>query len=190
LKRVAVEFRCATARGRHYADRLLSDASDLMVAARLPDCELSLSLVSDRAIRALNRNYRGIDSATDVLSFSQIEQADAAPANPRVVTNDPALTLGDVVISIDTALAQARELRTAPSARIRRLLIHGFLHLLGYDHERSSAEARKMFARERALEAKISKDKIIREKISKPRNAPARRKRVAPRKISRRQKSV
>jgi probable rRNA maturation factor len=185
LKRVAVEFRCATARGRRYADRLRADARDLMVAAKLPDCELSLSLVSDRAIRALNRTYRGIDSATDVLSFSQIEQAGAAPTDPHVVTNDPGLTLGDVVISIDTALAQARELRTQPAARIRRLLIHGFLHLLGYDHERSSAEARKMFARERALADKISKDKI-----RKPLSAPTRRKTVARRKVSRRRKSV
>jgi probable rRNA maturation factor len=182
---VAVEFRCATARGRRYADRLRADARDLMAAAALPDCELSLSLVSDRAIRALNRSYRGIDSATDVLSFSQIEQASGAPANPNNVRNDPALTLGDVVISIDTALAQARELRTQPAARIRRLLIHGFLHLLGYDHERSSAEARKMFARERALGAKISKDKI-----SRPRSSSRRRKTVAPRKVSRRRKSV
>jgi probable rRNA maturation factor len=182
---VAVEFRCATARGRRYADRLRADARDLMAAAALPDCELSLSLVSDRAIRALNRSYRGIDSATDVLSFSQIEQASGARANPNNVRNDPALTLGDVVISIDTALAQARELRTQPAARIRRLLIHGFLHLLGYDHERSSAEARKMFARERALGAKISKDKI-----SRPRSSSRRRKTVAPRKVSRRRKSV
>ena len=177
---MAVEFRCATARGRRYAQRLRADARDLMVAANLPDCELSLSLVSDRAIRALNRIYRGIDSATDVLSFSQIEQAGAAPGSPHIVTNDSTLTLGDVVISIDTALAQARELRTQPEARIRRLLIHGFLHLLGYDHERSSAEARKMFARERALA----------DKISKPRSSSTRRKTVTRRKILRRRKSL
>jgi rRNA maturation RNase YbeY len=152
---VAVEFRCATARGRRYADRLRADAERLMVAANLPECELSLSLVSDRAIRALNRTYRGIDSATDVLSFSQIEQAGSAPANPRSVANSAGLMLGDVVISIDTALRQARELRVTPASRIRRLLIHGFLHLIGYDHERSASEARRMFARERALANKI-----------------------------------
>ena len=174
---MAVEFRCATARGRRYAERLRTDARDLMVAAELPDCELSLSLVSDRAIRALNRTYRGIDSATDVLSFSQIEQAGVAPAYSHIVTNDPALPLGDVVISIDTALAQARELRTQPAARIRRLLIHGFLHLLGYDHERSAAEARRMFARERALAGKIES-----------RTVPTRRTTIASRKRSRRRK--
>jgi len=128
-----------------------------MVAANLPECELSLSLVSDRAIRKLNRTYRRIDSATDVLSFSQIEQAGAAPNNPKGVTNSAGLVLGDVVISIDTAVRQARELRVTPASRMRRLLIHGFLHLIGYDHERSSSEARKMFARERALVSKIDK---------------------------------
>jgi len=152
---VAVEFRCATARGRRYADRLRADAERLMAAANLPECELSLSLVSDRAIRALNHNYRGIDSATDVLSFSQIEQAGVAPANTPRVTNSAGLMLGDVVISIDTALRQARELRVTPASRMRQLLIHGFLHLIGYDHERSASEARRMFARERALANKI-----------------------------------
>src|SRR5258708_6367609 len=104
---MAVEFRCATVRGRRYANRLRVDAERLMVAANFPECVLSLSLVTDRAIRALNRSYRKIDSATDVLSFSQIEQADKAPLKPASVTNNPGLTLGDVVISIDTAVAQA-----------------------------------------------------------------------------------
>jgi ssRNA-specific RNase YbeY (16S rRNA maturation enzyme) len=71
-------------------------------------------------------------------------------------------------------------LRTPPAARIRRLLIHGFLHLLGYDHERSAAEARKMFARERALA----------NKISKPCLASMRRKTPTPRKVSARRKSL
>jgi probable rRNA maturation factor len=178
---VAVEFRCATARGRRYAERLRADARALMLAAGFGECELSLSLVSDRAIRALNRDYRGIDSATDVLSFSQIEEAGVAPPNPQAVTNSATLTLGDVVISIDTALRQAREMRITPAARIRRLLIHGFLHLIGYDHERSSSEARKMFARERALENKIGK--------LESRTVSTRRKTIASRKSSRRRKA-
>jgi ssRNA-specific RNase YbeY (16S rRNA maturation enzyme) len=68
-------------------------------------------------------------------------------------------------------------MRIIPAARIRRLLIHGFLHLIGYDHERSSAEARKMFARERALMDKIESPRV-----------PMRRKSIAPRKNSRRRK--
>ncbi len=69
--------------------------------------------------------------------------------------NSPGLPVGDVVISIDTALRQAREYRVAPASRLRRLLVHGFLHLIGYDHERSPSEARRMFARERALASKM-----------------------------------
>jgi probable rRNA maturation factor len=157
LKRVAVEFRCATARGRGYARGLRADADRLMRALGLAECELSLTLTSDRAMRRLNRDYRGIDTATDVLSFSQIEQAGIAPPNPRSVKNSPGLPVGDVVISIDTAIRQAREYRVTPSARLRRLLIHGFLHLIGYDHERSPADARRMFARERTLAARMEK---------------------------------
>jgi probable rRNA maturation factor len=160
LKRVAVEFRCATARGRGYARGLRADADRLMRAAGLAECELSLTLTSDRAMRRLNRDFRGIDAATDVLSFSQIEQAGSAPPNPRSVRNSPGLPVGDVVISIDTALRQAREYSVSPSARLRRLLIHGFLHLIGYDHERSASDARRMFARERTLAAKIGERRL------------------------------
>jgi probable rRNA maturation factor len=158
---VAVEFRCATARGRGYARALRADADRLMRAAGLAECELSLTLTTDRAIRRMNRDYRGIDAPTDVLSFSQIEQVGAAPPNPLSVKNSPGLPIGDVVISIDTALNQAREYRVSPSARLRRLLIHGFLHLIGYDHERSPADARRMFARERALAAKLAERRVL-----------------------------
>ncbi|HEV2171012.1 MAG TPA: rRNA maturation RNase YbeY [Candidatus Binatus sp.] len=152
---MSVEFRCATVRGRAYALGLRADADRLMRAMRLADCELSLTLTSDRAIRRLNCDYRGIDAPTDVLSFSQIEHAGAAPPDPLNVKNRPGLPLGDVVISIDTALRQAREYRVSSASRLRSLLIHGLLHLLGYDHERSPADARRMFARERALATKL-----------------------------------
>ena len=122
-----------------------------MTAAGLPDCELSLTLTSDASIRRLNRDYRGKDRATDVLSFSQLEERGRARIDPRKVRNLEGMPLGDVVISIDTAQAQAHAYGIAPAQRLRTLLIHGFLHLLGYDHERSASEARKMFARERAL---------------------------------------
>jgi probable rRNA maturation factor len=134
---------------------LRDDAQWLLRAAGMQDCELSLTLTSDRAIRALNRDWRGIDAATDVLSFSQLEDSGAARPASRTLRNSAGVLLGDVVISIDTALAQARETRVTPASRLRRLLIHGFLHLLGYDHERSPADARRMFARERALAAKM-----------------------------------
>ncbi len=174
---MAVEFRCATARGRSYARGLRADADRLMRAAGLAECELSLTLTTDGALRRLNRDFRGIDAATDVLSFSQIEQAGAAPPDPRSIKNSPGLPVGDVVISIDTAIRQAREFRVTPASRLRRLLIHGFLHLIGYDHERSAAAARRMFARERTLAAKIDEGCVLAppRKAGSRRNAASRR---------------
>jgi probable rRNA maturation factor len=153
---VPVEIRCTAERGRSFVRGLRVDAERLLDAAKLPDTELSLTIVSDRSIRKLNRDYRGKDAPTDVLSFSQIEEAGVSPQNPDALINRAGLVLGDVVISIDTALLQALEFGVTPTARLRTLLIHGFLHLLGYDHERSPADARRMFARERALRWKMS----------------------------------
>ena len=107
----------------------------------MPEAELSLLLVSDAVMRRLNRQWRGQDRPTDVLSFAQAEGPTGAP---------PGL-LGDVVISIDTARRQAAECAAPLASELDRLLIHGVLHLLGYDHERSPAEARRMQRRERAL---------------------------------------
>ena len=140
----------------------------------LGHCELSLLLTGDAAIRKLNREFRGVDADTDVLSFSQLEEVDdcrATRAPKRMPaslvdvttrarrrgtkTTAPSM-LGDVVISVETARRQANELGELPASRIRTLLIHGLLHLLGYDHERSAAAARTMFARERELAAHLA----------------------------------
>ena len=123
------------------AVRLHRTARKLLAALRLPDAELSLVLCSDAVIHALNREWRGRDRPTDVLSFAQGEGEGGAPAG----------LLGDVVISVDTARRQAAERGETLARECDRLLIHGLLHLLGYDHERSVSEARRMRARERAL---------------------------------------
>ncbi len=123
-----------------------------MRALELGACELSLMVIDDPAMRILNRRFRMKDRPTDVLSFPQLdEQRD----NCGVREGGARTLLGDVVISMDTALRQAHRLRVAPAARLRTLLIHGLLHLLGYDHERSPAAAQRMFARERELAAKL-----------------------------------
>ena len=146
---------------------LKRDALAVMDAVGLPDCELSLTLTSDASIRELNRDYRNKDRATDVLSFSQLEERGRARIDPRKVRNLKGMPLGDVVISIDTALAQARDDGIAPTDRLRALLIHGFLHLLGYDHERSGAEARRMYA----MECDIS-DHLRKREAKKSRRRP------------------
>jgi probable rRNA maturation factor len=152
---VTVEIGCRTIRARPYLKALASDAAALMRAVGAPRAELSLSFVTDRAIRRLNRDFRGKDSATDVLSFPQFNPDAVAAA--ALATAAPA-PLGDIVISIETAARQARELNIEIAARLRTLLIHGMLHLLGYDHEASAAEARRMFKREHQLAALLAGD--------------------------------
>ncbi len=176
---MAVALRCESGCGRPYVARLRADARRLMALVGLEACELSVVIADDSFVHALNRDFRGKDRTTDVLSFSQLEevpparrgadrpprrQARPAPRPPGRLPHGasagtlmpgPGSALGDVVISVDTARRQARRLRLAAAARMRTLLVHGFLHLLGYDHERSPAEARRMFARERELAAAL-----------------------------------
>lgn len=106
-------------------DRLVADAARLLNHADLDASELSLVLCDDAFIHELNRTWRGVDSATDVLSFAMGE-GDDAEVNPEV--------LGDIVLSMETAARQADEHGHSLEAEVRVLLVHGFLHLLGYDH--------------------------------------------------------
>lgn len=90
-------------------------------------------LTDDAGIHRLNRNYRGRDAATDVLSFSlQGPARDGAP--DLVVAQDPEPTAGEVYISMDRATAQARDLGVPRDEELARLLVHGLLHLAGFDH--------------------------------------------------------
>lgn len=158
---MAVELRSASALGRGLSRALRTDAIELLRLLRLETCELSVVLVGDRAMRRLNRDFRGVDEATDVLSFPQLDHRCALrrrrkPAASRTrAAASPPLALGDVVISVDTAVRQARILAVRPVDRMRTLLIHGTLHLVGYDHESSPADARRMFARERELARRL-----------------------------------
>jgi probable rRNA maturation factor len=160
---LTVEVRCALRRDRGISDMLVADARWLMRIAGLARCELSLVIVGDRAMRTLNRRWRGRDRATDVLSFSQLEEparpagkGRIPPARLRRIALLDGAPLGDIVISLDTAARQARTMGISVAQRSRTLLIHGFLHILGYDHERSATEARRMFARERELARRLA----------------------------------
>jgi len=107
--------------------------------------ELSIALVDDAGIRALNRSYRSRDRATDVLSFSLLAGEGRAHRGAL---------LGDVVISVETAASQAAARRKGLDDEVLRLLIHGLLHVLGHDHEEDE-EARIMEAEERRLRRAI-----------------------------------
>jgi probable rRNA maturation factor len=121
------------------------DAMHVLARMALPEAELSVVLCTDAFIQPLNRDYRGKDKPTDVLSFSQREGEEADPDDPL---------LGDVVISLETAARQAGERGHALAHEVRVLLVHGILHLLGHDHE-VDAEAEEMEALERVLLAEL-----------------------------------
>lgn len=92
------------------------------------DCEVSVLLTGNARIKELNARYRNIDRATDVLSFPM---------------EDPYM-LGDIVISVEKAASQAAEFGCTLDEEAGRLVVHGVLHLLGYDHVRGGRQAAKM----------------------------------------------
>ncbi len=105
----------------------------------LNDSELSLLFTGDEGaggIRELNRRYRSKDTPTDVLSFPM---------------DDDEVMLGDVVVSVETAARQADEFSVLIEDELMRLLVHGVLHLVGYDHVRGGRQAAKMKRREEKL---------------------------------------
>ncbi|MBF6568520.1 MAG: rRNA maturation RNase YbeY [Candidatus Binataceae bacterium] len=162
-----VEVRGEAAQARSYVAGVRADALQLLGVCDLAGAELSLVLVDDAAMQVLNREYRGKDRPTDVLSFPQFA-AGAVPIGARRARRSaPPIALGDVIISLDTACRQAAASGIKPPDRIRALLIHGLLHLLGFDHERSAADARRMFARERELLALLvaKKPRAVRRPI-------------------------
>ena len=107
--------------------------------------ELGILFVGDQRMRGLNRKYRGKDRTTDVLAFAMRE---SFTHHASRLTPD---MLGDVVISVPTAWRQAKEGQRSLDEELTVLLIHGILHLCGYDHERSDKEARRMHRRERMI---------------------------------------
>jgi probable rRNA maturation factor len=124
---------------RRAAAKGLSDATVRRRAQRMLDalqmskCELSILLTDDREIRILNRDYRGIDRATDVLSFALREGEGARFAREQ---------LGDVVLSVTTAKRQAREANRSLLDEATMLVAHGLLHLLGRDHDTPTRDRR------------------------------------------------
>lgn len=110
------------------------------------DCsnkEISISFVNDDAIQQLNNQYRHKDKPTNVLSFS-LQEGEFGNINPHI--------LGDIVISVDTANADARKNARTFEQEIDFLIIHGLLHLLGYNHENTTKEeTKKMQKKEKEL---------------------------------------
>lgn len=118
-----------------------------------PDSELSISIVGDRTIRRLNRDYLGRDKTTNVISFA-MNEGEFGEVHPEI--------LGDVVICADTAGREAEEGGVPFFNRLAFLLLHGTLHITGFDHERSGeAEAARMDAREQAIFALLEREGLV-----------------------------
>ena len=109
--------------------------------------EISLTFVDMEEIQNLNREYRGIDSVTDVLSFPQFESKDEFPETGEII-------MGDVVICTEKAMLQAEEFGHSPEREIIYLFTHSLLHLMGYDHMEED-EKRIMRQKEEAVMNRI-----------------------------------
>ena len=138
-------------------------------AAGAPSGSATVALVTDGRMRALNRDFRGLDKSTDVLSFRSTR------------TGGSRGYLGDIVISVETAERQARRLRSTLPRELEILALHGFLHLLGYDHETDDGEMRRIEYRlrrrlciTRARTSRVLKNspRTLRERSEPGANAP------------------
>jgi probable rRNA maturation factor len=135
-------------RQRKYAvsiPRLEKFSRKLCGLLKLSHCDFTLILSNDRSIRQLNRLFRHKDQPTDILSF---------PSSPTDCKDDPFenRSLGDMMVSVETAYRQAIRQRHSLEREIDILLIHGVLHLLGYDHERDQGQ---MHRKERRLQKQL-----------------------------------
>lgn len=113
--------------------------------------EMSVTMMTNPAIRKLNQQYRGVDRATDVLSFAAEESDDETPIimDPELAAELPE-NLGDLFVSIDKVEEQAKFLGHSVDRELGFLVVHGFLHLNGYDHEKPADEQR-MFDLQREI---------------------------------------
>ncbi|AIE60785.1 rRNA maturation RNase YbeY [Bacillus methanolicus] len=111
------------------------------------DCELSVTFVSNERIQEINREYRDKDRPTDVISFAMEELGEG---EVELVGADMPRVLGDIIISVPKAREQAEEYGHSFMRELGFLSVHGFLHLLGYDHETDEQE-KEMFSRQRKI---------------------------------------
>lgn len=138
--KITIEFARRGA-GREYPTADLKKiATAILTDLEQGEAEVSVALVGDHEMRPLNARYRKKNKTTDVLSF---------PADPSMPST--AALLGDVIISVEQARRQAKERKISLKIEMVTLLIHGILHLLGYDHERSQRQAKVMASLEQKL---------------------------------------
>ncbi len=136
-------------------DELCADC-DLVLASEgvTRPCMVSISIVSDGRIHELNRSWRDVDAPTDVISLEC-----ESPSDPDLAPGEPC-ELGDIVLAPAFIARQAERFGTTPQDECRLLLVHGMLHLLGYDHL-DDEEAEVMEAREDEILSRIACDRTV-----------------------------
>ena len=130
--------------------KLKGQIKTILLALECEKKEISILLTDDKKMQKLNKQYRGQDQTTDVLSFPQNE-AESEGLNPHL--------LGDVIVSTVTARRQSTDHGLSLEEELVLLLTHGTLHLLGYDHERSDEEAHHMKEKTRELFCRVFPDR-------------------------------
>ncbi|MCM3126206.1 rRNA maturation RNase YbeY [Paenibacillus provencensis] len=141
------------------SDELISLLTQLLEKAAemegVDEGEVALTFVNDEEIHELNKEYRGIDRPTDVLSFAMNEtldeELDIVYELEEGESVDVPDVLGDIIISVPTAIAQSEEYGHSVERELGFLFVHGFLHLLGYDHQDETSEAEMMGKQEAIL---------------------------------------
>jgi probable rRNA maturation factor len=143
-------------------ENLRAAAKATLIANEVEDAELTIVVTSDTAVQQLNRDYRGIDAPTDVLSFAAQEgETEHDLALPPELTAELERYLGDIIIAYPYTMQQAEHFGNAPAAELRLMVIHGVLHLLGDDHDTPEAEA-EMWARQEAVLAQFGDPSVSR----------------------------
>jgi len=138
--------------GKKFPSRkLMTIARAILDLTGQEKAELSLALIGNTEMRRLNARYRSKDYPTDVLSF---------PAEKNLPVETPPL-IGDVIISVEKAAEQAKARRRRLDEEMVTLLIHGIVHLLGYDHERSAKDARVMGRLEKKIHRQLCERGLI-----------------------------
>jgi probable rRNA maturation factor len=132
-------------------DSISQKASRILSALAYEDHELSIVITDNEGIKEMNRTYRNIDRPTNVLAFPMLDQGgtDDVPF-PGLKSGAAPPLLGDIVISMETAAQEASAAAITLDERTSQLMIHGILHLAGYDHEQGEDKARQM--EEKSLE--------------------------------------
>lgn len=138
----------STAQQKMVSDLLQFAAQKLILRE---NTEMSLTFVNNPEIKEMNAKYRGVDRATDVLSFAEEEAGKESPIlmDPELAAEIPT-NLGDLFISVDKVAEQAKFLGHSVERELGFLAVHGFLHLNGYDHEKP-ADEKKMFSLQREI---------------------------------------